>query len=113
MSMSGYKLSGLALIIGTLLGVAAALFTPGSLFIDMVDQVNIRERQAAFVDNAFLTHLTSSGAIIAQALLLTGLFALWPRSDHGSAGGRAQARRGCYAYRLHCHRHGCPVPAPH
>ncbi len=95
-SFSGNRLSGLALVVGTILGVAASLFTPGTLFIDMVDQVNIRDRLDVLVDYAFLTHLTASAGIIALVLLLMGLYALWPRGDN-SDGGVALRRAGIIA----------------
>ncbi len=88
-SLNGWRTSGLLIIAGMVMVALGGVLSPGVLLVDMHvanDSVDLQQRLDVKVDNAEITHIAGTIYILGHALLLGGVFALWPRRRDGSTG---------------------------
>ncbi len=88
-SLNGWRMRGLLIIAGMVMVALGGVLSPGVLLIDMHlvnDAIDLQERLDVKVNNASMTHIASTIYILGHALLLGGVFALWPGRQGGSAG---------------------------
>ena len=89
-SMAATKLTGMALILGGLLGFAVPFIRPGALIVEPLDRgATLLERVQVLAENASLTHTSTLLGALGLVLLIFGLF-----------GARRAVTRGTVAYGL-------------